>query len=340
MIIKTSPSIPKNAKAIVIPTIVDSKLLTSIDEKYGINSNNFFDSVELKANKTLQFYSNEKKAMIFLVQLDSTLLFKKVENQIKKFAFQYRSELPSMVAIDLGFLLGQSDTTNIDSTLEAIANGLVLSTYQIGLYKSEQKNKSDFFKKNTSVTFVFPKNTSYTQAIKQGQAMAQTQLQILDLVNAPGNKATPTMLANWAKKSGKTNGYKVRVINKAQAKKLGLHALLAVNKGSEYPPAFIIMEYQPKKLTRKKLPTIGLVGKGVTFDTGGLSIKGNMNMHYMKSDMGGAAAVFGAMEMIAKQQLQAKVIGIVPATDNCVDATAVKPGDVIQSYAGKTHRNH
>ena len=96
------------------------------------------------------------------------------------------------------------------------------------------------------------------------------------------------------------------------------------------------MEYRPKKEPAKGLKKIGLVGKGVTFDTGGLSIKPSANMHYMKSDMGGAAAVFGTMEAAAKLQLPVHLVGIVPSTDNSVDALSIKPSDVIDSYSGKT----
>ena len=140
-------------------------------------------------------------------------------------------------------------------------------------------------------------------------------------------------MAAWAVKSGKKHGFSVNVLNKTQIKKAGLHALLAVNRGSELPPSFIIMEYRPKV---KNAVHVGLVGKGVTFDTGGLSIKGSMNMHYMKSDMGGAAAVLGAMELCAKLKLPVNLTGIVPATDNSVDAKSIRPGDVIRSYSGKT----
>ncbi|MBK9015827.1 MAG: leucyl aminopeptidase [Saprospiraceae bacterium] len=115
---------------------------------------------------------------------------------------------------------------------------------------------------------------------------------------------------------------------------LGLHALIAVSRGSENPPAFIVMEYKPK--SDQPLKKIGLVGKGVTFDTGGLSIKPSTNMHLMKSDMGGAAAVLGTIEVAAKLQLPLHIIGVIPATENSVDALSTKPGDVIGSYQGKT----
>ena len=164
--------------------------------------------------------------------------------------------------------------------------------------------------------------------------MARTQMSIFDMVNAPSNKKLPIDLANWALKSGESHGYKVRTFDQKEIKATGLEALLAVNRGSEYPASFIIMEHKPSgNGTYKK---VGLVGKGVTFDTGGLSIKPSINMHFMKSDMGGAAAVFGTMEMAAKLNLPVHLIGIVPATENSVDAKSIKPSDVIDSYSGKT----
>ncbi|MFK8104737.1 MAG: leucyl aminopeptidase [Saprospiraceae bacterium] len=220
----------------------------------------------------------------------------------------------------------------------AAVNGLWLGTYQIGLYKTQKTAVHSLAK--TSGKIVFYVNKSAVKTIKpacqKALALAQTQASILDLVNGAGNRVKPSTLGNWAKASGKQHGYKVKVLNKKQITQLGLGALLAVNRGSEYPPSFTIMEYQPKKKQGQELPTIGLVGKGVTFDTGGLSIKGHLNMHFMKSDMGGAAAVLGTMEMAAKLQLPIHLVGIVPSTDNCVDATAIKPGDIINSYSGKT----
>jgi len=155
----------------------------------------------------------------------------------------------------------------------------------------------------------------------------------MTLLNLPASHKTALVLADWAAKSGDKYGYDVQIFNKEQIEELGLHALLAVNRGSEIPPRFIVMEHKPEGFENMK--TIGIVGKGVTYDTGGLNIK-TRGMHFMKSDMGGAAAVLGTMEMAAKLNLPIHLIGIVPSTDNCVDATAYKPGDVINSYSGKT----
>ena len=123
---------------------------------------------------------------------------------------------------------------------------------------------------------------------------AETQTRIMDLVNAAPNYKTPQYLADWAIESGKKYDFAVTAFDKKQCVEVGLKALLSVSDGSEHEPRFIIMEY--KHPDAKK--TIGLVGKGVTFDTGGISIKPSNNMYMMKSDMGGAAAVFGTMELV------------------------------------------
>jgi leucyl aminopeptidase len=222
--------------------------------------------------------------------------------------------------------------------IEAAINGLLLGTYQIGKHKSEEaKADHPFQSEDASVSILTDiAFAEADRAAEKGKALAETQMSIFDLVNAPSNKKTPRILAEWAVNSGNTHGYEVKAMEKAEIEALGLHALLAVNQGSPTPPFFIIMEYRPKDVKGEELPKIGLVGKGVTFDTGGLSIKPSGNMHLMKSDMGGAAAVFGTMEVAAKLQLPFHLIGIVPTTDNSVDANAVKPSDVIDSYSGKT----
>lgn len=218
--------------------------------------------------------------------------------------------------------------------IEAAVNGLLLGQYNIGKYKNdatEEEHPMATVHAEVSVLTKLAEDKAIIAA-KRGLAMAETQMSIFDLVNAPSNKKTPQHLAEWAVESGKNHGFSVHAMDKAEIEALGFEALLAVNQGSPTPPYFIVMEYKGKRLNKK----VGLVGKGVTFDTGGLSIKPSANMHLMKSDMGGAAAVLGTMEMAARLQLPIHLIGIVPTTDNSVDAHAVKPSDVIGSYSGKT----
>ncbi len=217
--------------------------------------------------------------------------------------------------------------------IEAAVNGIMLGGYKLNLYKTEEKPYSKFFGKGgTLMVWVDDATAENERAIFKGKATAAVQMRVMDLMNAPANKKPPRVLAEWALDSGRAHNYKVTVLEKDSLEALGLHALLSVSKGSDEPPVLIVTEYSPAKYEK----TVVLVGKGVTFDTGGISIKNSTNMHLMKSDMGGAAAVLGAVELAARLEIPVRVVGIIPSTENCVDGSSTKPGDVIDSLSGKT----
>jgi len=287
----------------------------------------------LKDVHLLYFTENHENKRIFLLGLGEKSGSMDVLNAFRSFIFKRKSNLPATIGISF---LHENAPADPSLWVEAAVNGSLLGFYEIGLYKTEEKKATTLNVAGARIEIFV--NKKYKQAVSaaaaKGKAIAQTQLELFDLVNAPANKKTPQTLADWATRSGKKYGYSVKIFNKKEIESLGLHALLAVNRGSENPPTFIVMEYKPKN--GKPVKKVGLVGKGVTFDTGGLSIKPSSNMHLMKSDMGGAAAVMGTMEMAAKLQLPVHLTGIVPSTDNSVDALSVKPGDVIGSYQGKT----
>ncbi|MEO1434051.1 MAG: leucyl aminopeptidase family protein [Bacteroidota bacterium] len=241
---------------------------------------------------------------------------------IWKSLIDQQSVLGSKLAVDLSLL----DADQAQTIAFALAHAAVLAQYQIGVFKSEAPTAWTL--DEVQVTG----NGTIQEALEHGQVAGETRARIMDLMNAPGNKLRPEDFANWALDSGKQFNYSVKVFEQEAIESMGLGGLIAVNRGSEWPARFIIAEYKGAK----GAPTIGLVGKGVTFDTGGLSIKGHQNMHFMKSDMGGAAAVLGATEYIARLGLPVNLVTIVPTTDNCVDAKAVKPGDIITGYSGKT----
>ncbi|MEZ4983508.1 MAG: leucyl aminopeptidase family protein [Saprospiraceae bacterium] len=226
---------------------------------------------------------------------------------------------------------------NLSLHTEAVVNGLVQGCHNPGVYKTRNDRQHPILQADTTLTIVSDpaQETALLDAAHQGRIIGETQLRIMALVDAPANFKTPAHLAQYATHAGQTYGFNVQVMNKEALEANGMHALLAVGQGSVVPPAMLVMEYKGKA-NGNGLPTIGLVGKGVTFDTGGISIKPSANMHYMKSDMGGAAAVLGTIEAAAKLQLPVHLVGIVPTTENCIDALAVKPGDVISSYSGKS----
>ncbi|MEO1257548.1 MAG: leucyl aminopeptidase [Bacteroidota bacterium] len=284
-----------------------------------------------KESQTLYFQENGTNKRIVLLGLGKQPGFKEIISAFRSFGYRRKSSLPASTGVS--FIFGNVEE-NAALWVEAAVNGLELGNYEIGLYKTDTDEKATPATDLAVQVFVAQNEKEAAQiAIDRGIKIAATQMEIFDLVNAPSNKKTPQTLADWAMRSGKKHDYAVQVLNQKEIEELGLHGLLAVNRGSENPPTFIIMEYRPSSPAKKK---IGLVGKGVTFDTGGLSIKPSANMHYMKSDMGGAAAVMGTLEMAAKLQLPFHIMGVVPATDNSVDAKSVKPGDVIGSYDGKT----
>ena len=219
------------------------------------------------------------------------------------------------------------------SWIEGAVNGMMLGGYNIQLYKSEPKVFSTFFGAAGRLFILTDEISEESgEAIDLAQKTAVTQMRIMDLMNAPGNYKTPEILADWAIESGRKYGYEVTVFDQDKLEELGMHALLSVSKGSDVPPVMIVSEYKPESYQK----TIALVGKGVTFDTGGISIKPSANMHLMKSDMGGAAAVLGMVELAAQLKLPVRIIGVIPSTENCTDGSSTKPGDVINSYAGKT----
>lgn len=169
---------------------------------------------------------------------------------------------------------------------------------------------------------------SIGNAINSGKDLAK------NLGNMPGNVCTPTYLANQAKKMGKSHGLKVKVLSEKDMGELGMGSLLSVSKGSREPAKLIVMEYKGAK--NKKEAPHALVGKGLTFDAGGISLKPAGKMDEMKYDMCGAASVFGTLLAVAEMQLPINVIGVVPSSENLPDGIANKPGDVVTSMSGQT----
>jgi leucyl aminopeptidase len=165
-------------------------------------------------------------------------------------------------------------------------------------------------------------------AIDSGTTLAK------DLGNMPGNVCTPPYLANQATKLGRSHGLKVKILNEKEMGELGMGSLLSVSKGSREPAKLIVMEYFGAK--NKKDSPHALVGKGLTFDAGGISLKPGPKMDEMKYDMCGAASVFGTMLAIAEMKLPINVVGVVPSSENLPDGLANKPGDVVTSMAGRT----
>ncbi|NET30882.1 MAG: leucyl aminopeptidase, partial [Cyanothece sp. SIO1E1] len=334
MHIKLSYSLNAEIEHLILPILSTDQLeqtLQSIADQGGVSAKRLQANYKAERGEVQVLYTEERS--IYLLGLGKNPKFADVLKIFRSFSSKHQSKFDKLLGLSWKHCQDQAE---LPRWVEAAANGLVLGTYQIGRFKSKDGKVHPLSEADADVHVEVEEKLVKTceAAAVRGKRMAYTQMGILDMVNAPSNKKLPSDLASWALESGKKFGYDVQVFDQEKIIATGLEALLAVNRGSEHPAAFIIMEYKPEGPGDYK--KIGLVGKGVTFDTGGLSIKPSMNMHYMKSDMGGAAAVFGTLEVAAKLKLPVHLIGIVPATENSVDAKAVKPSDVINSYSGKT----
>jgi leucyl aminopeptidase len=215
---------------------------------------------------------------------------------------------------------------------KSIAEGALVGTFDADYYKSDRKDQ-----KIDELTVLAPAKSdakSLQAAIDIGTIIGEAQNFTRDLVNEPGNRMTPTILADRAKKMCEETGLQCEIYGPDKIKELKMGAFWSVAQGSEEEPRLIIMRHEPAGAPEK--PVLGLVGKGVTFDSGGISIKPSDGMEKMKYDMAGGASMIGAMRAIAQLKPNVRVIGIVCATENMPSGAAQKPGDVQIAMSGKS----
>jgi leucyl aminopeptidase len=209
-----------------------------------------------------------------------------------------------------------------------LASGMKLRHYAFDMYKSRKANASPL----ADIAITCAKPADVKKAFAAWEAVAEGNHLARDLVNEPANVLTPPEFAARAKKLSKL-GVKIETLSPAQMKKLGMDALLGVAQGSPHEAHLVIMRWDGGKRGQKP---IAFVGKGVTFDTGGVSIKPAAGMEDMKGDMAGAACVVGLMHALAKRKAKANVIGAIGLVENAVDGKAQRPGDVVKSMSGQT----
>jgi leucyl aminopeptidase len=217
-----------------------------------------------------------------------------------------------------------------DVAVKAIVEGAFVGNFDPDTYKSDRKDQ-----RIDSLTVATSGDQAPLQkAMDEGRVIGESQNFTRDLVNEPGNHMTPTILAERARKMAQEVGLKVEVYGADKLKELKMGAFWGVAQGSDEPPALIVLRYEPADAPAK--PVLGLVGKGVTFDTGGISIKPADGMEKMKYDMAGAAAMIGAMRGIALLKPKVRVTAIICATENMPSGKAQKPGDIQIAMSGKS----
>ena len=232
----------------------------------------------------------------------------------------------------LSILVPEGSLDAVQST-RAIAEGAILADFDSDTYRTDRKDRSI-----EAVSILVPSG-AHKSAIeaghREGVIIAESQNFARDLINEPGNRMTPTILGQRAGEMAAEYGLKCEVHSTDKLRELKMGAFLAVAQGSDEPPALIVIQYEPESV-KPDTPIMGLVGKGITFDTGGISIKPADNMEKMKYDMAGGAAMIGAMRAIAQLKPAVKVIAIVCAAENMPSGKAVKPGDIVFAMSGKS----
>jgi leucyl aminopeptidase len=218
-----------------------------------------------------------------------------------------------------------------DVVAQAIAEGVVLANYEGASWKTDGQPVCWISSVEVRLAEM---SDSAAQALERGRTLGECTNQARALSNAPGNDLTPRGFAERAGAIAEAAGLQVEVLGEDEIARLGMGLLLGVARGSAEPPRLVVLRHDPGDAP--VAPVLGLVGKGITFDTGGISIKPADNMDKMKDDMSGGAAVVCAMAAIARLKLPVRCLGVVPMTENMPGGRAVKPGDVLTSASGKT----
>jgi leucyl aminopeptidase len=232
------------------------------------------------------------------------------------------------------FVFAAREGNTTEDAAQAIAEGLFAADFESDKYKTEKKNDKSIDTVQL-VGYSDSERTAAEKGLARGIVIGESQNFARDLINEPSNKLTPKILAQKAEAMARQAGLSVDILDEKKITDLKMGALLSVSQGGPEPPRVIVVTYTPAN-AKPGAPVLGLIGKAVTFDTGGISIKPADGMEKMKYDMAGGATMLGAMRALAALKPNVKVICVVPATENMPGGTAQKPGDIQTAMSGKT----
>lgn len=288
----------------------------------------------------IQAFTEKKKRLLGITASGEKLIVQKVPKKGEfspdyfrdYFANEVKKELgeaPSKIIVFIPpYSLVSSVFTDKSDYYRSFVEGFELGAYKFEKYKKEAKELPSH-----AVVLVSEDKVGVKQALQEGAAVVNGMYFARNLANEPGNVIFPASLAETIKKQFAKTTVTVKVIDEKEARKRKLGGLLAIGEGSVRPPRMIIMHYKPVKKAKKK---ICFVGKGVTFDSGGISIKPADGMWMMKGDMSGAAAVAGIMQTIVETSSDIEIIGIIPSAENMPSGSSVRPGDIVTASNGKS----
>ena len=282
------------------------------------------------------FLPSGRKAVIVLEKENKKFPLRKTIISMRRIISLARKEKIKEIAVSLDDFVPTTNyqlptTTEI---AELMATQFELANFEFNTYKTKPKAGWNFVHE----TQIFADKTQMNagkikNALRNGKIIGEEINKARTLSNTPGGDMTPARLAEAAVKSGRESGFKVKILNEAQIKKLGMGGVIGVSKGSVERPRFIIMEYMKGKKGEK--PVV-LVGKGVTFDTGGLNLKPSQHIYEMHMDMSGGAAVIHTIAALARLKVKKNIIGLVPAVENMPSGSSYHPGDLLKTMNGKT----
>jgi len=339
--IKTSLNLSAKTDCLVV-ALKPLKKLSSQQSELNQATGKAIDSLqasELLSGDTNRFLSlpapqgvGAKKILFIGVGDNKKMSTESLRESLTKLAKQLKAIKVNEATFNLDALIAKSDAATVARHL---AEALGDTEYQyIKSPKSARGLKAPKEFKAALLCHDAKQVKAARQGANTGRAINNGKTLAKNLGNMPGNVCTPTYLANQAKKLGRSHSLKVKVLNEKEMQELGMGSLLSVSKGSREPAKLIVMEYIGAK-NAKEAPH-ALVGKGLTFDAGGISLKPAGKMDEMKYDMCGAASVFGALLAAAEMKLPINIIGVVPSSENLPDGIANKPGDVVTSMSGQT----
>lgn len=319
-------NLEKGGEVKVLLVFKDTEELNEYNELFSyVKEKEIFKAKEAEVYTSIS-YKDDKVVFLGLGDKD------KVDfNTLRKAFFKLGKELNKNKVESIGLTVPKIEGLCYRRTNAAIAEGLLQSEYSFDKYKSEKKDALTL--KEVYLDVLEDKKGKVEKALEEVQLLIEGIFLTRDLVNEPAINMYPQVLAQAAKESLEGHGVEVRIYGREEIMELGMEAFLAVAEGSSKEPQFIVMTYMGDPASDKK---IALVGKGLTYDSGGYDLKPGDSMRNMHSDMAGSASVIGAMLAIAKAKLNKNVVAIVAACENMISGGAFKNGDIINSMSGKT----
>lgn len=286
------------------------------------------------AGESVSFITSEKivgsKVVVKGLGKKSEFVLNDLRNTVGKYVSSVKKKVDSIVIT----LPEDLDDLVLEDIASVVVEGAELGAYEFAKYKEKKKDE-----RNLELIILAASESidpkTLKAAISRAQLFAQGTILARDLVNEQAAVATPTYLANIAKDIAKAHPeITCKVFDKAQAEKVGMDAFLGIARASDTPPKFIVLEYTPTKVKGKR--KLAIVGKGITFDSGGINVKPGDHMQEMKMDMAGGALVLGVFSVISKIKPTFPVMGIIAATPNLISGSSIVPGDVVRAMNGKT----